>query len=598
MKIRLKIQEKLALWTGALLLLAITAISAAAISWQASVLAQEIQKRGASLATTFARNSAERLVTDDVDSLLHAVETLMQEEYVAYVIVLNDRGSVVMHSNLDEVGKSYDDGLTKEALKAEGTRVEEYFNESRQEVLDISVPIRAGDERLGTVRLGYSKKAVQKAVSKITSRIVLLALALGFAGVFLTRALVRKVISPVKVLTNAARFIVSEGRFDRCVCVETGDEVGELADSFNKMLDSLKTSADKLTSARDYISNVVNSMADSLIVLNPDLAIRMSNSAAEKLFGYKETELTGKPVRMLFETEDRMFNGAGLENLLKEGSVRDHTITCRMKDGEQIPVSFSISVIRGARGAVEGIVAIGHDIRERLRLQEQLAQSGKLSAVGQLAAGVAHEINNPLGIILGFAHGVAGRIKEDDPFFMPLKSIEREAVRCKNLVQNLLVFSRQGGQGTEELDVDEVVENALLLVQTQTSVNAVELIRELGSRGRIMGSRTQIQQIIINLCNNAVDAMPKGGKLTVRTRLEVKGKNTRVVLEVQDSGTGITEAVKRRLFEPFFTTKEPGKGTGLGLSLIHGIVEKHHGTIDVESAVNKGTAFIVRLPTV
>ncbi|HBB68000.1 MAG: hypothetical protein A2X28_07360 [Elusimicrobia bacterium GWA2_56_46] len=231
--------------------------------------------------------------------------------------------------------------------------------------------------------------------------------------------------------------------------------------------------------------------------------------------------------------------------------------------------------------------------------QERLVCAEKMSAVGQLAAGVAHEINNPLGIILGFAQSGVKQIKnENDPLKLPLKTIEREAVRCRDLVQNLLIFSRTSKtEVMEKLDLNAAAEGALYLIAVQTKTRGVKLVKELGAGlPHIHANKTQLQQIIINLANNAIDAMSEGGTLTIRTSLS-GSRPTHVEIQVRDTGSGIPKEVQKKIFEPFFTTKEPGKGTGLGLSLVYELAHKHDGAIEFKSEEGKGTEFTVFLPT-
>jgi signal transduction histidine kinase len=240
--------------------------------------------------------------------------------------------------------------------------------------------------------------------------------------------------------------------------------------------------------------------------------------------------------------------------------------------------------------------ALAKEIEERKRLEQMMLQAEKMSAIGQLAGGVAHEINNPLGVILGFAQNVVKRIQPGDPFEMPLKSIEREAVRCKNLVQDLLTFSRVGKTEKESVDLKESIEGALSLVLAQSKVKNVDLTREFSEVPRIMANKTQVQQIVINLCNNAMDAMPKGGKIFVRLQKANREGQEGIEIQVQDNGQGIPPEIQSKIFNPFFTTKEIGKGTGLGLSLVFEIVSKHNGKIFLDSEVGKGTTFHVFLP--
>jgi signal transduction histidine kinase len=219
-----------------------------------------------------------------------------------------------------------------------------------------------------------------------------------------------------------------------------------------------------------------------------------------------------------------------------------------------------------------------------------------MSAVGQLAAGVAHEINNPLGVILGFAQAVVRRLQANDPLEMPLKSIEKEAIRCKNLVQDLLTFSRASKAEREPLDINRAVEGALSLVTAQARMAHIEVKKELApDLPRILGNQNQVQQIIINLSNNAMDAMMQGGVLTLKTEQFREGALSWVCLKIIDTGPGIPPEIRPRIFDPFFTTKPVGKGTGLGLSLVHEIVKKHSGTVDVASRPGR-TEFLIKFP--
>ncbi len=228
--------------------------------------------------------------------------------------------------------------------------------------------------------------------------------------------------------------------------------------------------------------------------------------------------------------------------------------------------------------------------------QIRMHQSEKMSALGQLASGVAHEINNPLGVILGFAEGVLRRIQEGDMLEMPLKSIQREALRCKNLVQDLLTFSRASKVEREPMDFNKAVEGALSLVTAKARMTQVKIQKDLApSLPFFLGNPNQVQQVIINLANNAIDAMGGQGTLNIKTGVVSEGPLSWIDLRVIDTGTGIPEEVLPHIFEPFYTTKPQGLGTGLGLALIHEIVVKHSALIAVESRPGR-TEFKIRFP--
>lgn len=358
----------------------------------------------------------------------------------------------------------------------------------------------------------------------------------------------------------------------------------------------------ELAAYKAYLESIIQSASDSMIVIGPDAAIKMVNRAALELLGYAEHELLRQPLEFFF-ADGTSFKGTEYARIMAAGVVRERDATFLSKDGASIPARFSASLARSKSGAPIGVVCIARDMREFLRMQSDLAraqaellQAEKMSAVGQLAAGIAHEINNPLGIILGFAQALAGRVPGTDPISFPLKSIEREALRCRNLVRDLLSFSRRSKMSAESFDLNVAVTDILRVIETSARLKSVAIVRKMDSLEPVWGDKNQIQQMVVNLCSNAVDALPKGGTITVRTRPARADDGHGVVLEVEDDGVGIAENIQREVFNPFFTTKEVGKGTGLGLSLVHEIVSRHGGKISLKSTLGRGTTFTIHLP--
>ncbi len=231
--------------------------------------------------------------------------------------------------------------------------------------------------------------------------------------------------------------------------------------------------------------------------------------------------------------------------------------------------------------------------RELEQARDQLVQAEKLAAIGQLAAGVAHEINNPIGVMLGFAQVLLKRTPEDSPMYKPLATIEREGLRCKKIVQNLLDFARHSKPNLERVDINQVIDDALELIEHRTGNTQVRLIKTYSPRlPAVLADTNQLQQVFLNILLNAYQAMPNGGELNVITHQD----GDRVCAVFSDTGPGIPPENLKRIFDPFFTTKEVGKGTGLGLSVSYGIVEQHGGTIEVKSDGKTGATFTVKLP--
>ncbi len=225
-----------------------------------------------------------------------------------------------------------------------------------------------------------------------------------------------------------------------------------------------------------------------------------------------------------------------------------------------------------------------------------LVQSEKLAASGQLGAGIAHEVKNPLAGILGYAQLTLRKLEDDSPFKKNLDIIESETRRCTDIISNLLQFARQETAQMAATEINPVVEAALRIVDHQLGVNNVKIKKELGADLPLcLANANQLQQVVMNFAINAQQAMGSdGGDLTVRTRSGTSGE---VVIEVEDNGPGIPDDIKAKIFEPFFTTKPAGQGTGLGLSVTYGIIEDHDGQIQIEDVSGGGTRFVVSLPT-
>ncbi|MBL8956210.1 MAG: hypothetical protein JNK82_35890 [Myxococcaceae bacterium] len=292
----------------------------------------------------------------------------------------------------------------------------------------------------------------------------------------------------------------------------------------------------------------------------------------------------------LTELTDSLFALASLDfekmpKVLNDGTLIDAAAGCVTMLAEELAAQLN------ARERHEALLE--QRVKER---SEQLVQATKLAGVGQLAAGIAHEINNPLAVILGFAQGIERRLPSESPELVkPVRSIVREALRCKKLVEELLTFSRVKKRGREPLRVEALISNTVPLLQARARAQDTHVSFEVAPGvPQVLGDPAQLESVMINLGVNALDALGHGGH--VLFRVLCVGSN--VEISVEDDGPGIPPGVRPHIFEPFFTTKEPGKGTGLGLSLSWEIVQQHGGTFDVETEVGRGTAMKVRLPRV
>jgi PAS domain S-box-containing protein len=572
-----------------------------------SAILEEVASRGRAHLDGIAGSTVAGLETGDETQLLPILTASLEKEGAVYVMALNDQGRIIAHTNVVETGKMYPEVAGQEIARSGGTSYRETML-SGQKILEVAKPVwshsyGAGTtteelllgvaaksprkNRVGTLRIGYPLEQAMLTEAKISRRLALLLLC--SSGLLLGSALLLmgNVLLPVGRLIKATEAI-GGGVYGATIPIPSASELAALARSFNRMSDALS----QTTVSKDFLDSILKNVLDPLIVLEPTGEIRMINRAALETLGYAMGELLGLPAARLCDSADTLLKE------MHEGheAIKDRELQFITKTGLAIDVLFSGASFQDKDGGLVGFIIVAKDIRERKKLERDMRQSEKLSAVGRLASGVAHEINNPLGVILGFAEGALVDMKPEDPLQLPLKSIEREAIRCKNLVQDLLTFSRVSKSGREPIDINKAIDGAFSLILAQARLGRIKVVKELApGLPHILGNVNQIQQVIINLANNALDAMHEQGTLTVKTSHFVEGHRSWVSFSIADTGSGIPKEILPRIFEPFFTTKGVGQGTGLGLGLVHEIVQKHSGTITVETRPGF-TEFLVKFP--
>ncbi len=379
----------------------------------------------------------------------------------------------------------------------------------------------------------------------------------------------------------------------------------------------------ELLKTKEFVENIIKNMADALIVLDSKGNIKMVNHTALEILGYKDEEILGRPMELIFEKTDGrslIMGGSKLEELLRDGVIKDFEIFFRSRDGERIPMVLSGSVMRNTYNDIDAIICVAKDLRDTKRLlaekaraeaekakadeltraynklqelKEQLIQSEKMASLGQLAAGVAHEINNPLSGILTYGHLLLRKLKQDDPNREDIEIIVNETNRCSEIVHGLLDFARQTKPKMVNANITKLIDETLSIMENQFYIKDIKVIKNLKEdTPEIMLDVNQIQQVFINILLNSIEAMSEGGTIRVASDCDQKY----VYITFQDNGYGIPEEIIGKIFDPFFTTKSGEKGTGLGLSVSYGIIERHNGTIEVKSKLNEGTTFIIKLP--
>jgi two-component system, cell cycle sensor histidine kinase and response regulator CckA len=356
---------------------------------------------------------------------------------------------------------------------------------------------------------------------------------------------------------------------------------------------------EQLRGSEERFRAVVEGSTDLVVILGDDLRVTYASPAQAEVLGYGASERKTIDPWSLVHADDLQYARQQFASLESRHSVRmSRPLRIRTKGGEWRSFFITLTDLRRDR-AVRGVVVNGRDVTKELALESQLRQSQKLEALGQLAGGVAHDFNNVLAAISGYAELLYNDLARDDPRRHDLGEILKAAERATGITRQLLAFSRHQVPAATRLDLVDVVHQ--LSHMLRALLPATIDLRVSPERGaapiEVLADRSQLEQVVMNLVVNARDAMPAGGTLAVDVRMGTTPEAaSTAVLEVRDTGIGMSPDVQAHVFEPFFTTKQPGQGTGLGLAMVYGIVRQHSASIEIASAVGEGTTVTVRLP--
>jgi two-component system NtrC family sensor kinase len=362
-----------------------------------------------------------------------------------------------------------------------------------------------------------------------------------------------------------------------------------------------RTTADLKRSQKQYKS-VVENARDLIFLVDETGAFRSANTAAARLFGIPAAGIVKKKIADLLPPEDAQAMLTSVQDAIQTRKSVEIKAATRLKDRVYWFSTHYVPIFGEDGRSVEQVLVMARDITDRQHMENQMAQTEKLASLGTLAAGVAHEINNPVGVMLGFIEILLDRVPPESKEHEMLKTVERQGLNAKRIVENLMTFARQPAKREDFTDINQDIDNVLALVQNNLLTKKVDLDKRL-AKGlpRVRGDAGELQQVFLNLINNAVAAMPNGGKLTVITKTNPYSHMVEIIFA--DTGTGIPKKYADRIFVPFFTTKKVGEGTGLGLAVSYAIVNKYGGTIRYESRAAEdnpegptGTTFFVDLP--
>ncbi len=403
------------------------------------------------------------------------------------------------------------------------------------------------------------------------------------------------VISELKGLITVFRKIGGKNTETKENEPQTLDEIEQLKAAFQNAAADLEKTHNELQDSESKYRRIFETSRDTIFIWSVDKKMVDINPAGIRMFQFKD-----KPEALSIETVEQLFwdtrDGVEMLGILKEqGFVKDHEVSLVNRNGDHLHGLVTANLYSDENGQPVGFEGTIRDITEKKRLAEHLARTEKLAAVGQLAAGLAHEINNPLGVIHCYANLIEKSVADEASVKRDVAVIRKHTLGCKKIVEDLLNFARISGTQKAEGDILVAVDSVLSILEKQMNARGIKLRREYAPRlPLIVFDMDKMKQVFMNLLLNSLQSIDSDGEICVSTRCNTDDRF--IDIRIEDSGCGIPPEKIDSIFDPFFTTKPTGEGTGLGLSISYGIVKDHGGDILVDSRPGKGCVFTVRLP--
>ncbi len=630
-------QKLLLTFTGLLISLTLVLLLVVESRQRASIVRQ-MEKRGETIATHLAAVSAKSLLTYNFVALEQDAGQIAQEGDVLYVIILDHVGRVATYSGHDEKqGLVLQDAVSQRAAQATAPLMQHVPRaQGDAEHYDITVPVfvAGSADKWGTVRVGLSLHEMHLEIAQTRLQVLLLGV-VGIAfSIAVTAWLARRIVAPLQVLTQRT-VAVARGDLDHSIAVETHDEIAVLAGNFNHMTGELRKhrmaleesnrqldhKVLELSALANYNDNILASMTSGLLTLDVAGCIETFNVMAETITGVRGADIHGQPALQVF-ADNVLF----LQVLETSRQHRAPLTAPRLEfwrhDGQHVPLALRTAMLQDREGQGGGVLAIFEDLSPMQTLERQLHRADRLAALGQMAAGVAHEIKNPLASVRTFAQLVS-RKHHDSRFVEKFdRIVPRELDRINFIVEELLELARPTRLHCAPVPLPALLQHVVETYSERLQQQNIRLKTDLAvALPLLMADPEQLHRSFANIILNAIEAMPTGGELSILchpvpkalldfatsgnggTSNNVPGEPslafdlyaTDVEVVCKDTGVGIPAAEVDHVFTPFWTKKS--KGTGLGLALTHKIIEEHGGTIHLASEVGHGTVVTVRLPS-
>lgn len=476
-----------------------------------------------------------------------------------------------------------------------GSMLTDKYTINGKEVLRSFIPINVNNEKTYVIGVAFDKAGLQEPIHRQLFAHVLISLCLLLSAMLASYFIAGYMLRSLNLIMNKVNAI-AEGNFNASISIQNKDELGLLASRVNSMgvrllnyTTQLKDTARELQSTKQYLESFVNHTSDAIHVIDLDGRIIQVNPAFETIYGWRSEEVFGQLPPNLPDSQLESHEVL-IQTILEGGSVTDYETVRFTKDGGVIDVSITISAIRDEMDEIVAIATISRNITQRKQSEEMIRRSEKLAVVGQLAAGVAHEVRNPLTTLRGF---VQLQKQTGSLSVSHLDLMLSELDQINMIVSEFLVLAKPQAIRHDCLNIGDLMRDIVMLMDSEARLSKVNLsIHQITDIPVIGGVSSQLKQVFVNMIKNGVEAMPEGGELTIEMAATDDGRE--ITIRFTDQGLGITEEDMGRLGEPFFTRKEGGNG--LGIMICQQIIRNHNGKLKYRSLVGEGTCVEIRLP--
>jgi PAS domain S-box-containing protein len=620
---RNSIRAKINLGIIAIVLISVILIALSTSQIVSHALYREHRNRGIALAANLAARSEDAILAIDFLRLKSLISEIMETtDDMLYAFIQDREGRVLTHTFSG--GFPVQLKAANQALATQRSSIR-LLTDGREEIFDFATPVMVGDFQIGQVRLGLLRQKVTATTREVWWAIFALAILSVIISDTVGFALARNLTTRIRALQEATERMLEGHRApdetesgaaapealssparDRTLTARSafrhGDEIQQLAETFDTMTAAIERYIGQLADSKAILAKsetkyrrIFEDSMDLIFVADGDGLIRDINPAGLTLLGYGEGEALIGRARMAALLQDEDEARRILAEMETAGFVRDRECTLKTRAGESVEILLSMTARRHPDGRISEYEGIAKDITHRKQMLRQLLRADRLASLGQLSAGVAHEINNPLGLILGYTQLLIRSEPDPSDKLEDLRTIEKQTRNCKKIVEDLLNFARRTGIPKSRVNLNEAMEAVIAVIRKQLALDNIDIHTHYDqSLPDLEGDAEKLKQVFMNLLINARQAIHKNGRITVTVAHEVSDAQARIT--VADDGPGISGAIREKIFDPFFTTKPTGQGTGLGLSVSYGIVEDHGGRIFVAHSDATGTAFEIRLP--